>query len=184
MFKLLIFHSTVLGPEAEGKSAYINYLMKRTTLKKHIPTTEIITLEYKFKTQDEKNCNVKIFDTPGAKEYESLLDEPISKSDGFLIIFSKKVDRKIQEEKILNFLKKITRKETEKNPTVFLIASMDDLEDLVLDFDDVEDMGLKFGSKFFEVSSKTGNQIEQSFEALIKNYIKEKKKAQKEYLKD
>eukprot|EP01080_Neovahlkampfia_damariscottae_P001437 gene1437-12056_t len=172
------FSVSVLGPSGEGKSSYITYLTKKTTLKTHKPTTEVTEIDFKFSFHD-KPCSIKIFDTPGEKEYESLLNEPISKSDGFIIVFSKEVDKKTQQQKILQFLKKITKKDEKKNPTVFLLASMDDLDSLKMSFEDVEDLALQFGAKAFEISSKTGNQVEQSFEAFIKKLHKRKEKGPK-----
>jgi GTPase SAR1 family protein len=172
------FTVTVLGPSAEGKSAYIHFLTKRVNLKKHVPTTEVCETEFKV-NREEGNCVVRIFDTPAVLEDESILDDVISKSDGFLIVFSKNVERSTQEQEISKYLKIITKKDFKTNPTVFLVASHDDLDSLILDCDDVEDIGLKFGLKFFEISSKTGNQIEQSFESLIKKLYKRKEKGKK-----
>jgi hypothetical protein len=172
------FTVSVLGSSGEGKSSYIHFLTKKVTLKKHIPTTEVTEIEFKV-NREEGNCVVRIFDTPPAEEDENILESPISKSDGFLIVFSKNFERTTQEEKISKYLKLITKKDFKTNPTVFLVASHDDLDSLILDCDDVEDIGLKFGLKFFEISSKTGNQIEQSFESLIKKLYKRKEKGKK-----
>ena len=124
---------------------------------------------------DDKKIHIKIWDTAGQERYRSLTQGFFRKAEGIIIVYD------ITNEKSFNNLKfwiesieSNANSQSSKIPAIIVGNKIDILERKV-DKTSAESFAKNKQYKYFEVSTKSGINIDESIKFLIKNVLEEKK---------
>lgn len=167
---------SLIGPSASGKSAIANRLVKDKFLERYDPTIEEV--HPKNMTVEGKEIHLDIYDTAGTAAISNMLMMYAKDSDGFLYIASM-----IRETDLSELLTEFipTVKEVNNKFIAVLCANKCDLkDDIVVNDEELKEFCDEQKIKYFKTSAKTGENIVEAFESLIKDLLareKPKKKA-------
>jgi len=164
------FSIALVGPEASGKSSYIRYITEKTFLTDHEQTIED-TIFMKMKIGLE-TFSLTFFDTAGYEEFSHLRDDIIPKSMGFIFFISYQNEFVKSFSDIMKILTKVTLYYKNKRlpePPMILVITMQDLNvtDRKLSHDQLSKIVKSINIPFFEVSCKTGDNVEESLLQMV-----------------
>ncbi|EFC45438.1 ras family small GTPase [Naegleria gruberi] len=135
---------------------------------------------------DGETFFVDILDTSGQEEFHSLRDVYMRQRDGFILVYSV-TDRKSIEE-VTKFVELVRRAKDTDNIPMVLIGNKSDLEsERQISTTQGKNLAEMLGiSHFFETSAKTGFNIKESFQSIIRetNQFLMKKSLDKKPLKN
>ena len=147
----------------------------RNFLGEEFSTEEMVTVGYERYINDleftikEKTIktNILIYDTAGNERYEGIIGNYIKKCDGVLLVYS------INNEESFNDISKWVKKMRELKPVdnypIVLIGNKIDWEDQrVISKEKGEEVAKQYKFPFFETFAKSGENINESFQHLIK----------------
>lgn len=155
-----------------GKTNYSLRITNDTFVNDHKPTQGLEVHKTEIEV-DSKKIGITLFDTNIEAFYKN--------TDGFIIIFD--LTSKESFKLVDSYLKKA--KEYSDNSEFLLIGNKMDLkENRQVDFNIANDFALKNNLLYFEVSSKTGENISPSFKEFIQKIFKKEKKEEKEDIKN
>jgi len=156
----------ILGEGGVGKSALTIQFTQNHFVRDYDPTIE--NSYRKQITIDNEVVMLDILDTAGQEEYSVMRDQYIRTGGGFLLVYS--IANRETFEAMSDFRDQILRvKDSDSYPMV-LIGNKCDLEDQrKVATNEGAELAKKFGCRFFEASAKTRVNIEESFEALVRD---------------
>jgi len=165
----------ILGPGGVGKSCLTIRYTKSTFVETYDPT-----IEDAFRHQtvvDDRVVQLEILDTAGQEEFKVLSQSWVAGKDGFLLVFnlcdSSSFNACAMYYKMIQ--KEAEQREQEKPPIV-LIGNKCDLVDKrkVTTQQGIERAEL-WGVTYMETSARTGQNVDKSFEELVRMIRREKK---------
>ncbi|KAJ3435691.1 ras-like protein [Anaeramoeba flamelloides] len=158
-------HSIVLlGGGSVGKSCLtIQYLQGRF-VQDYDPTVE--ESYTKITVIDNKPATLQLFDTAGQTEFRTVENLHLQKGDAFLLVFSLTSRTSFAAiRKIHDRIKKI--KET--SVPILIVGNKSDLtSERLISREDAEEVAKKISSPYLETSAKTGENVTESFEKLVR----------------
>jgi small GTP-binding protein len=165
----------VIGWGDVGKTSIISQFTNKSDLDFtfYKPTTETNEDSYKKQIQIDKiNYDLQIIDTAGQEEYDSLkliyMPKPY---DGYLLVYSVKDKSSFENLEILK--DEILKKRKLDFLPMVLVGNMTDLEsERVVSTEEGNNLANKWGIKFFETSSKIGENLDESFIQLVREVRK------------
>ena len=124
---------------------------------------------------DDKKIHIKIWDTAGQERYRSLTQGFFRKAEGIIIVYDITNEKSFSNLKFwIESIENNTNSQSSKIPAIIVGNKIDILERKV-DKTSAESFAKKKQYKYFEVSAKTGINIDESIKFLIKNVLEEKK---------
>ena len=164
LYKILI-----LGDSTVGKTCFLTRYADNTFQDLH---TSTIGIDYKLKNvklDDNRIIRLQIWDTAGQDRYRSLTKSYYKGANGIIIIFA--VTLKSSFDNVKNWVSQI-RAEADENVTIFLVGNkIDDVERREISTEEGQELADKFKVPFFECSAKTGENINTTFNELVKKIV-------------
>lgn len=163
-----------IGDSAVGKTCLAQRFIGMKFNESHITTIGIDNMTKKVQ-KDDKTFLFQIWDTTGQERFASLAKQYLRKAHGVLFVFAYN-DRKSYESihKWLDILKNANSK---IQMCYALLGNKSDLspEEKKVTKEEGEQLGNELGMNFFDVSAKTGDNIENGFNYLIDRIIETNK---------
>ena len=176
--KLRIF---TLGEAAVGKTCYILRFTDDTFQEEHLMTAGI-DLKSKIIQLDNKIYNISLYDTAGQERYRSICYNTIKSADGIILMFDLTKQKTYDE--ITNWMSNIKDIKGEEFPMILIGNKCDLDEKREISNEEGNELAKKYNIKYFETSNKTGENINESATAIIKQIIETRDKKMKELLDD
>ena len=162
----------IIGDATVGKTCILRRFAQDKFTSNYISTVGIDFFT-KDVILDDKKIHIKIWDTAGQERYRSLTQGFFRKAEGIIIVYD------ITNEKSFNNLKfwiesieNNTNSQSSKIPSIIVGNKIDILERKV-DKVSAENFAKDKNYKYFEVSAKSGINIDESIKYLIKNVLEE-----------
>ena len=148
-----------------GKTCILEkYALNQTTLN---PLTTIgIDLKVKKVNIDKSQILLKIFDTPGQERYRGFIEKKAKQIDGFIFVLD--ITNHYTLKEIEDFFQIIENVKNINNSGVICANKCDLEEERKITQEELEELGKKHNMKIYETSAKTGKNINEAFEDLIK----------------
>jgi len=159
----------VMGSGGVGKSAITVQFIQGIFIKKYDPTIEE---SYRKPVEvDGKNYMLEILDTAGTEQFTAMRDLYMKNGQGFALVFSLVSDSTFHDlTAIRNQIIKV--KDTEDVPMVLVGNKADLVDKRCVSAEEAQALADKsFGTKFFETSAKTNQNINEVFEDLVRQVV-------------
>ena len=167
--KELLYKILLLGDSSVGKTCFLMRYSDNTFQEIHMST---IGLDYKLKNvqlDDGKMYKIQIWDTAGQDRFRSITKNYYKGAHGIVLIYD--ITDKKTFENVRNWVKQI-KEEVSDKVCIILVANKIDAEDKrVVSTEEGEKMAAEYDMMFFECSAKTGNNIDNAFNQLVKKTV-------------
>ena len=116
---------------------------------------------------NEKNVKIQLWDTAGKKIYNSIVKTTFKISNAVILVYD--VTNEDSFTAINDWIEII--KNNENKAIIVLVAQKCDLEERVISEEKGKELANELGVEFFEVSAKTGENIEELFNHLVQKCV-------------
>lgn len=159
-----------IGDSAVGKTCLAQRFIGMEFKESYMTTIGIDSMTKKVK-KDNKNYIFQIWDTTGQERFATLAKQYLRKAHGVLFVFAYN-DRKSYES-IHKWLEMLKSANSKIQMCFALLGNKSDLskEEKKVTEEEGEKLGQELGMSFFDVSAKTGLNIDNSFNYLINKII-------------
>ena len=168
-----------LGDSAVGKSAI---LIRYTQNKFHSNYLTTVGIDYQSKIIHYQNREIEmqIWDSAGQEKYRAISKQYYKKANGIILLYD--VTSRESFQNIKQWIKDKNNNITMK-PFLILVGNKIDLERKVTQ-QEGEELAQKYNVLYFETSAATGKGIEETFQALVENIMRnyDERKKQEESL--
>ena len=159
------FNILLLGDSKVGKTSLIMRFSDNVYNPVHITT---IGIDFKIKTvtlSNEKQIKLKIWDTAGQERFRTLTNNYFKNAHGIIIAYD--CTEKKSYDGIKAWVEQIKNNGKTSIPALILGNKCDLEDEKVVQEKDGRDVAKSFGMDFFETSSKTGYNVQESFIHLV-----------------
>jgi small GTP-binding protein len=161
----------IIGNSGVGKSSLCeNYITNTFNNTEYNPT---IGLEFysKIITVDNKIIHLQIWDTAGQERFRCITTQYYRDANGIIICFSLDDPKSFQELEIhMKDLQYHTHKESHENTIKkILVGTFSDIDTYKISNEEINLFANEYNLKYYNVSSKTGENVFNSFNELIQN---------------
>ena len=116
---------------------------------------------------NEKTVKIQLWDTAGKKIYNSIIKATFKKSNAVILVYD--VTNEDSFTAIKDWIEII--KNNENKAIIALVAQKCDLQDRIISEEKGKELANELGVEFFEVSAKTGENIEELFNHLVQKCV-------------
>ena len=163
-----------LGNSNEGKTNIINNFLGLQFTDKNITT---IGIDFKIKNvilENNSKLKVKIWDTAGQERFRSMAFNFLKNIQGILLIYDLTDESSFIS--IDRWINNLENKLDMKNVPIILVGNKNDKEDeRKVSYEEGLKYAQKYNFKFFEMSAKTGENVNEAFLTLIHLYYDKNK---------
>ena len=167
--KEFLYKILLLGDAAVGKTCFLMQYTENTFQEIHMST---IGLDYKLKNvqlDENKIYKLQIWDTAGQDRFRSIAKNYYKGAHGIILLYD--VTEKKTFENVRNWIKQI-KEEVNDNVCIILVGNKIDMEGKrVVSTEEGEKMAEEYELMFFECSAKTGENIDEAFNELVKKTV-------------
>ena len=167
-----IFPISIIGDSSTGKTSLI---LQYTTSEFSENMSTTLGIDYfmkDVKCYNGKEYKIKIMDTAGQEQYHSMALHMLKLCKGILLVYSI-TDKKSFDNLESKWINEINEFININNIPIVLVGNKKDLEnDREIEEQSGRDFADKYNLKFFETSSKTGENVNLAFEELINEVVK------------
>lgn len=173
-FKILI-----LGDQAVGKSSLLmRYVDDKFTL--NMMGTAGIDCKRKVVEYKKHKVNLIFFDSAGHERFRHITETYYKGSKGIILVYD--ATDKNSFNNVSGWISNI-RENSDSNAELVIVGNKIDLPDKVVSETEMKELSEKYNIKVFEVSAKTGENVDTAFFSLITN-IMENKALSEGFIKD
>ena len=162
----------IVGNEYVGKSSFAQRYLEDTFKKNYLSTIGVNCLKKKI-TVLNQNCLVSLFDLSGNERYGEIGFDPKRKIDAIIFMYDVTNESSLNsmEKKWINVVSEVVKYDCPK----FLIGTKIDLKRSVNE-EEGKKLADKYKMDYFEVSSKSGEEVNETMESIIKKLLNPNKK--------
>ena len=179
-----LYPISIIGDSSTGKTSLI---IQFTSSKFDEKMSATIGIDYFMKEvtcKDGNTYQIKIMDTAGQEQYHSMTLNMLKICKGILLVYSI-TDKDSFNNLESKWINEINDSVDVNNIPIVLIGNKKDLEDeRVIEEQSAREFANKFNLKFFETSSKTGENVDLAFKELINEVVKSKNNVNKNEIKN
>ena len=158
----------LIGDSTVGKTSLIRKYCENEFSETYI-TTVGIDFQIKYLDINNKKIKLQIWDTAGQERYQTVAKNYFNSSNGFIIVYD--IAQRSTFDSVYNWVEQIK----ELAPSHIKIVIFGNKTDLnsnrVIKIKEGKELGEKFNFKFFETSAKTGQNLNEGFEYLVKEIL-------------
>ena len=161
----------ILGEGMIGKSCLLVRYIDNKYKDNYLTTIGIDTRIKKLEINN-KSIHVKIIDTSGEERYRSMINMFYKDTDGFLIGLD--LTDKYTLEQVNYWIKQVEEKRNKEYPISWVLFGnkCDNKDSIKVKEEDIKNIIEKYNIKYFETSAKTGTNVTELFDYLIKLTLK------------
>lgn len=159
----------LVGDSGVGKTNIVTKYIKNEFNENSKAT---VGVEFCFKklTLDDKKVNVQIWDTAGQEKFRSITASFYKGAKGAFIVFD--ITNKDTFENIDKWVSNVTS-QADKGAAIVLIGNKTDLEDeREVTVEEAQEKAKAFNMAYMETSAKSGHNLNEAFELLIRGTLK------------
>ena len=164
----------IVGNKYVGKSSFAQRYLEDTFKKNYLSTIGVNCLKKKI-TVLNQNCLVSLFDLSGNERYGEIGFNPKRKIDAIIFMYDVTNESSLNsmEKKWINVVSEVVKYDCPK----FLIGTKIDLEkERSVNEEEGKKLADKYKMDYFEVSSKSGEEVNETMESIIKKLLNPNKK--------
>ena len=159
-----------LGETQVGKTSLIVRYSDNEFQEGGLPTLGV-DLKYKYIEKDKKNIRLDLWDTAGQERFRSITKSYYSGADGIIFVFDLGNPRSF---KTLKIWIEDTKKNVKPNIEFVLAANKSDIDKRKIQKEEIKKFSSQYDIPFFETSAKTGDGIDEMFNAFINKLLSKK----------
>ena len=160
----------LLGDSTVGKTSILRRYCKNEFSIKYA-TTIGIDFQFKNMIKFDKRIRLQIWDTAGQERYKVVAKNYFNSSDGFVILYD--ITNKESFQNVTSWISQINDIAS-KAVKFILFGNKNDLEEArIVKKNEGENMAKKYSMLFYETSAKTGENINEGFDFLVNEILKE-----------
>ena len=166
------FKILTLGESGVGKTAILRRYVENKFEKHHLAT---IGIDYQSKTIkiNNKEIKLKIWDTAGQERYRNIAAHVYKGADGIVLVYD--VTDEYSFSKISDWMEQINNNLSKNDIGIILIGNKTDLEERMIETQKGQEKAEEYKIEFYETSALTGDGINEAFEGLAKQILKNHK---------
>ena len=167
--KEFLYKILLLGDSSVGKTCFLMRYTDNTFQEIHMST---IGLDYKLKNvqlDDGKIVKIQIWDTAGQDRFRSITKNYYKGAHGIILIYD--VTSRKTFENVKNWVTQIREEVSDKVSIILVGNKIDDVEGRKVKTEEGEIMAKECGLSFFETSAKSGENIDNTFNELVKRTV-------------
>ena len=162
-----VYKVLLLGDSSVGKTCVLLRYCDKTFQEAHLST---IGLDYRLKTmtlENGKNIKLQIWDTAGQDRFRAITKNYYKGANGIILIYD--VTNLQTYENVKNWINQI-REEANPNVVIYLAGNKVDVNDelRVVKTEEGQKIADEYNLTFYETSAKSGININEIFEDLVK----------------
>lgn len=160
-----LFKIVVVGDHNCGKSCILLRFAENSFRHDHIST---LGVDFKLKTikLGRDRIRLELWDTAGMERYRTIYNSYYHSAHGVMCVYDLTDERSF--ENLQNYWLKEIGNHAPSNAILILVGNKADLEDQrKVDFDRAERLASQLGVSLYEVSAKTGINVEDAFQNLV-----------------
>lgn len=163
----------LLGAYAVGKTSIAVKRLSGVFRSEYTPTVEE-KYEIKQALESGEEIQVTILDTAGLDEYSTAMDDWIAQCDAYVLTYSiTSQESFLLLKDLINQVEVIKRT---KNVPMVMVGNKKDMEnERAVNSEEAKAFANSFGLQLMEASARTGENVTQIFEVLLKEYFRIKK---------
>ena len=179
-----LYPISIIGDSSTGKTSLIIQFTSSKFDEKMSATIGIDYFMEEVTCKDGNTYKIKIMDTAGQEQYHSMTLNMLKICKGILLVYSI-TDKDSFNNLESKWINEINDSVDVNNIPIVLIGNKKDLEDeRVIEEQSAREFANKFNLKFFETSSKTGENVDLAFKELINEVVKSKNNVNKNEIKN
>jgi len=166
-----LFKIVVIGDHNCGKSCVLLRFAENTFRDDHVTT---LGVDFKLKTVklDRDRVRLELWDTAGMERYRTIYNSYYHSAHGVMIVYD--ITDKRSFDNLKNYWLNEVRMHAPQNAVLMLVGNKCDLSEdeqhqRKVDFRTVEKLASELNVSLFEVSAKTGINVEEAFMELARN---------------
>ena len=164
----------IVGNEYVGKSSFAKRYLEDTFKKKYLSTIGFNCL-IKYIKVGNQNCSVRLYDFSGSDRYSDIYIYLKKKIDAIIFMYDVTNESSLNsmEKKWINVVSEVVKYDCPK----FLIGTKIDLEkERSVNEEEGKKLADNYKMDYFEVSSKSGEKVNETMESIIKKLLNPNKK--------
>ena len=160
----------IIGETKVGKTSLISKYCHNEFSDGQYLSTIGIDFQIKYLTIRSKKVRVQIWDTAGEERFRNISKNYFQSSDGFLVVYD--ITDKSSFDTMDYWIEEI-KSNSQEHSKMILVGNKCDLEDeRQIKNEDGKEYAKKKEIKFFEVSAKNGTNLNEVFETIVKDILK------------
>ena len=167
--KEVLYKILLLGDSSVGKTCFLMRYTDNTFQEIHMST---IGLDYKLKNvqlDEGKIVKIQIWDTAGQDRFRSITKNYYKGAHGIILLYD--VTNRKTFENVRDWVEQI-REEVSDRVSIILVGNkIDDVEGRKVKTEEGQKMADECGLSFFECSAKSGENIDHTFNELVKKTV-------------
>ena len=167
--KEFIYKILLLGDSSVGKTCFLMRYTDNTFQDIHMST---IGLDYKLKNvqlENGKMVKIQVWDTAGQDRFRSITKNYYKGAHGIILIYD--VTEQKSFDNVKNWMAQIKEEVSERVSIVLVGNKIDDEDNRKISTEQGESMAKEYEIMFFECSAKTGQNIDEIFNNLVKKVV-------------
>ena len=167
--KEFIYKILLLGDSSVGKTCFLMRYTDNTFQDIHMST---IGLDYKLKNvqlENGKMVKIQVWDTAGQDRFRSITKNYYKGAHGIILIYD--VTEQKSFDNVKNWMAQIKEEVSERVSIVLVGNKIDDEDNRKISTEQGESMAKDYEIIFFECSAKTGQNIDEIFNNLVKKVV-------------
>lgn len=161
-----LYKIVLIGDTDVGKTCILHQLTTNTFLGDTKPTIGVEFDAQTF-TLPEATIKAQIWDTAGQERYRAIINAYYRGTMGAMIIYDVTNEKSLKN--CLGYWLVQLKRHADASIVIVLAGNKNDLDSArKIAYEDGEDIAKKNGMIFFETSAKTGNNVKEAFELLLK----------------
>ena len=160
----------IIGNSNVGKTSMITRFTNGTFSQNYLATVGVDNYT-KIETIDNKNVQIKLWDTAGQEKFKSLTKSFFRGAEGVILVYDITNLESFTDLKLwINSIKENLGEEKESIPSI-IVGNKIDLGEREISLEEANKFCKDNNYEYFETSAKTGENIDKSFRALVKKIL-------------
>ena len=163
------FKILTIGESQVGKTSILRRYVDNKFERHHLAT---IGIDYQTKTLKikDKEIKLKIWDTAGQERYRNIANHAYKGADGIILVYD--ITDELSFSKISDWMEQINSNLSRNEIGIILIGNKSDIKERAVDKIKGEEKAKEYGIEYYETSALNGNGINEAFEGLAKQILK------------